>query len=298
MTQEKFRELLAEEVSSRLGAETEISYTKIRKNNGAMWDAMLIRKGDCRVATTIYPDACYAKYRKGIPVRELAEGILGEYARMLETVEAQKGFFRNYEEVRARIYLRLVSAGRNAEQLQKMPFRRWYDLALVCYYRMPTEYMERGTIQIQNMHLENWGVTAEQLLGDALQNTTRDLHPEIRNLQEVLFSLGAAEMEGLGPVKYMKELPLYVLSGEEQYLGAVCIALPGMAGKISEKLKGDFVMIPSSIHECLLLPDNGMRHADELNAMIREVNLTQLMPEDVLSDHIYHYHCASGRFDI
>ena len=49
------------------------------------------------------------------------------------------------------------------------------------------------------------------------------------------------------------------------------------------------IVLPSSIHELLILPDNGSMQLSELEAMVREVNATQVAPEDRLSDKVQYY---------
>ncbi len=56
--------------------------------------------------------------------------------------------------------------------------------------------------------------------------------------------------------------------------------------QIGECLGSDYFVIPSSIHEVLILPDNGIFQVPELNAMVKEVNETQVEREEQLSDKV------------
>ena len=55
-------------------------------------------------------------------------------------------------------------------------------------------------------------------------------------------------------------------------------------------LNTDFYLIPSSIHEIIIIPDNGNVNEEVMNKMIRTVNSEHLSPEEVLSDQLYRYH--------
>lgn len=66
----------------------------------------------------------------------------------------------------------------------------------------------------------------------------------------------------------------------------------------AEKLGGDFYILPSSIHEILLVPDNGDKTADDLRDMVREVNATQVSPEEKLTDNVYHYDSKEHIFEL
>lgn len=59
--------------------------------------------------------------------------------------------------------------------------------------------------------------------------------------------------------------------------------------KVAELLGTNYYVLPSSIHELLILPDNGSMQLSELEAMVREVNATQVAPEDRLSDKVQYY---------
>lgn len=92
--------------------------------------------------------------------------------------------------------------------------------------------------------------------------------------------------------------PLYILTNREKCLGAVSIAIPGEAELIAEQIRSDYYVLPSSIHECLILPDDGSYEEETLNQLVRSVNMTQVDPSEVLSDHVYHYSRSCGGFDI
>ena len=48
-------------------------------------------------------------------------------------------------------------------------------------------------------------------------------------------------------------------------------------------------MLPSSVHEFILIKDDGRQKAKDLNKMIKNVNETVLEPRDFLSNQCYHY---------
>ena len=83
--------------------------------------------------------------------------------------------------------------------------------------------------------------------------------------------------------------PLYLLSNKQKTLGAVGIAFPGQADRIAAELGSDYYVIPSSIHECLILRADEGHTPEELNEMVAEVNRTQVSPQEILADHVYYY---------
>ena len=53
-------------------------------------------------------------------------------------------------------------------------------------------------------------------------------------------------------------------------------------------------MLPSSIHEVIITPDRHQFSYEELSAMVKEINETQVEAEEVLSDHAYYYDRTRG----
>ncbi|MCC6093594.1 MAG: DUF5688 family protein [Eubacterium sp.] len=192
-------------------------------------------------------------------------------------------FFKNYEDVRNNLRCRLIHAERNQRFLIDVPHRKWMDLAITCVYEIHEKDKPDCAIQIQNAHLRPWGIEPEQLIRDALQNSlkTKDI------LFQPLASFLESELDA--DSGELPDSPLYLLSNQSRPYGAAVIALPGMTERIAEKLECDYFIIPSSVHECLILPDDGNYSVSELNEMVRSINQTNVEEQDVLSDHVYIY---------
>ena len=79
----------------------------------------------------------------------------------------------------------------------------------------------------------------------------------------------------------------YVLTNIAQINGATAILYPNLLQEIGEATQSNFFILPSSIHEVILMKDNGDMNAEELQRMVMEINRTQVAPEEVLSDEVY-----------
>ena len=93
------------------------------------------------------------------------------------------------------------------------------------------------------------------------------------------------------------ELPMYVASNKERIHGAGVIAYPEFMEEAAKRLGGDFYVLPSSIHEVILIPDTPDVSALELQGIVQSVNVEQVAPEERLSDHIYHYDSKEKLFE-
>lgn len=86
---------------------------------------------------------------------------------------------------------------------------------------------------------------------------------------------------------------MYILTNQNKVNGAGVLARDGVLDKIGELLGSDFYVLPSSTHEVILVPDNGNMQTKELEDMVKEVNATQVPPEDLLSDKVQYYDRAA-----
>ena len=82
------------------------------------------------------------------------------------------------------------------------------------------------------------------------------------------------------------ENPMFCLTNTQKMNGASLLLQEDIRKQIGECLGSDYFVLPSSIHEVLILPDNGMLEVPELNAMVKEVNETQVERQEQLSDKV------------
>ena len=60
--------------------------------------------------------------------------------------------------------------------------------------------------------------------------------------------------------------------------------------KFADNLGNDLFILPSSVHELILVPECDVRDPDYLTDMIAEVNDTQVSREEILSYSLYRYY--------
>ena len=82
---------------------------------------------------------------------------------------------------------------------------------------------------------------------------------------------------------------MYVLGNRMKLFGAAVLLYDGLLEKIADQIKKNFFILPSSIHEVILIPDDEDQEAEELWKMVCEINATQVEPEEVLTDSVYYF---------
>lgn len=82
--------------------------------------------------------------------------------------------------------------------------------------------------------------------------------------------------------------PLYCFSNESKLNGAAYIMNEEIQKMVSEKLGGDYYILPSSVHEVLVISKDIDIPLQNIEQMVQHVNLSCVSAEEVLSDHVYH----------
>ena len=214
-----------------------------------------------------------------------------------------------YEEAKKHLFMRVSNADKNAQVLGGVPFVEREDLAITFHIAVEETEAGRASAIVTNRMMETYGVTRNQLYKDALANSPVIAPVKINNLGELLGrmtldgmkEMGASEEEIRDAKERMDEAnqdnPLIVVTNETGIDGAAAVFYPGVMDQLGEEIKGDFFILPSSVHEIIVAPDDGRLSYSELKEMVTEINETQVAPEDRLTDEVYHYDTRDHVFE-
>lgn len=293
-----FKTLVRDEVAKRTGEQYQVKINDVIKNNSVVLSGITMLQDDNNISPTIYLNQYYEAYENGdITLRCIVDDVLDTYERNKVNQSVDMRFFMNYEKVKDRIIFKLIHAERNKEMLRDIPHIRYLDLAVVFQCLISDEMFGNATIMIHNAHLKIWGITEKELYDKSISNTPKLQRYDIKTMRDVLCEMMLLEeMEGeaiLDRDEYLKDFrdaaPMYVLSNQTRVQGASCILYPNILRDFAEAVKSDFYILPSSVHEVILLPVQGDEDEEGLKKMVCEVNETQVEREEVLSDSVYYY---------
>lgn len=212
------------------------------------------------------------------------------YVRVRKNQKIDMEFFNDYEKVKERICFKLIHYKRNESLLHGIPHFAYLNLAVVFYYAYEGKELGKGTILVRNSHMKSWGVTREELYQAAKENTRRIFPPELVNMEDLIQRMTEREE--------VEELfPMFVLTNTCKQFGAVCILYKEQLEQVAAKMKKNLYLLPSSVHEMILLPDCGER-PETLRRMVEEVNETQVAEEEILSDSVYYYDRMVGQVSL
>ncbi len=266
------------------GNDYDVALTDVRKLGGRVRRGLVIRKKDESVGPAIYLDDYLRMANEGTPFCEIMEDIFS-VAQGARTPDITPDFFADFEKIRNRIVMRLVPEEINSMLLREVPHFSWNDLAVVFYYSVPEVILEDAGVLIRNEHLKLWNVTADHLNENAYLNMPRINKAVVLPMASILLESGAGEFDP----ETMENCPLYVLTNEKRLFGATEMIWSDKVSVLADHLEKNLFVLPSSVHEVILMPDTGDEDPDMLKKLIHEVNETQVAPEERLSDELYYY---------
>ena len=275
------------------------SYTAV-KNNGRERKGIVVEAPGVNISPTIYLEEYYQCYQSGETLEEIVEDIrlFYESIRKEESWDYKK--ILSYEGVKDRIVFKLINTEKNREFLETVPHTDLLDLSVVFYVLLEVSGEGAAMMTICESHLRQWGIDRDLLWKTAVENGKRILPAELFTMRHALSEIVGSAEEGSGDEGNLlaggsgEWDRMYVLTNRIRSYGAACIAYPYIPGMIGDALRSDYYILPSSVHEVMIVPACGGIEGRELEEMVREINATQVAEEEVLSDHIYYYDCRKG----
>lgn len=186
----------------------------------------------------------------------------------------------DFEHIKDKLFIRVYGVGINEEDFSFLPNTKINNLAIAYNVLIDklTDNPPIKSIKITNELLDKYGVSKEELHKVAMQNS------------EKIFPAKYIEMSNL--------VPFNVLTNETRCFGAAALFYPNQMEKIAAYLGGNYFILPSSIHEVLVMPDYGNLNYMELEQMVKEVNETVVDINDQLSNDVYYYDSKERLFSL
>lgn len=306
MEYETFLNEVKEHMEHALGKGYDLTLRRVPKNNGLMLDGLCIAKDGGHVAPAIYLNPCYLQHQAGRSMADIVSELITLYQANQTPPDVDYDRLACFEEIRSHIACRLIHADSNQALLTDIPHIPWMDLALVFYLCLHEDDSGLMTATIHNIHLDIWNISLAELKETALANTPKLFPPVISSMARIIEDLSQAmEQESASqpsdgnPVDYGlpdpdASAPFYVLSNTSGINGAACILYPEVLKNFADSMEKDIIILPSSIHEVLLLPDDGDISYAEMSRLVTHINRSEVPKEDRLSNQVYLYSRETG----
>lgn len=306
-----------------MGPDVPVCIQPVLKNNNVQLDALTILPKGQTITPSIYLNEYYHQYQEGASIHTIIQEISDIY-------ETSRGAFHiNTEEIlnfscaRNLVAYKLINYGTNQTLLQTIPHVRYLDLAIIFYLLLGSDSMGDATAIITNDHLALWKTDVDTLYELAAHNTPILLEINFMSLENLMRSLiiedlryEAAlyrEQEQISDEGMLSDQTLalmaedilnqytdeedhpemYVLTNQSRCNGAAALLYEKALEQAGAKIGRNFYVLPSSIHEVILLPDEGPLEPANLVKMVKEINDHDVAATERLSDTVYYYDVES-----
>lgn len=254
----------------------------VEKNNGVMLDGMMILVEGENIAPNIYMEQYYDMYRSGISINDIMNRLVTEYENVRRKMFMTHTDSFDIDAMQHKLYLVLVNYERNKDKLSNCPYIPFLDLAIMFRYVVSDEDDCISSGLVRNIEKEMWGLSTEELYRRAAENTKN-------NFPRMLVKM-TDKIKQLKPdCGFIPENNMHVLSNKIYSNGAVYMTDKECLDEFARSIDSNFYIIPSSVHEVILLPEDEAIEREALNEIISDVNRYELSELDYLSDHVYYY---------
>ena len=285
MTYQQFAEYLSNELTLFLEGDVHAEIHSSLKNNGLTRLGVTICDPRINISPTIYLEDFYKQHQDGTNLLDIIQSLIAIYEDVRFDCSWQLEEFYDFNAIQHKIAYKIIHKKDNAQLLQDVPHVPFHDLAVVFYLLMELSPNGLGTVLITNDMADFWEITAAELYETAAKNTPLLLPVEFKPMR-----LAVYEMLGTSnSYDDYEDNHMYVLTNSLHQFGAASILYNNVLEFIANELRDDYYILPSSIHEVIILPKRYSPSPEELNQMIIDINETQVAVDEVLSNHAYYY---------
>lgn len=288
MKYEEYKANVIAELQKFYGEDAEVTVSEIIKNNGTKLDGINIRFCDEeKIVPVIYLNSFY---QKEVSVDACV-------SRIVETREeyADPSFdcdevyrLTEWESIKDKVYPILVSTEANLSMLERYVSREFLDLSILYVIKVADLGSDSfGTVKITNELFDGYGISEDELYAQSVENLKEEGY-RLRDMMEVLVDMLSDDIPFESEDIDRMELEtgrMYVLTNKSKMYGAAGI----LDTSLLQSLGASFYILPSSVHETIFVPEDANMNQESLDAMVADVNATQVSPEEVLSGHSYYY---------
>lgn len=276
--------------------DAKVTINNVMKNNGLTLHGVVVHpEGQC-VAPTIYLEGFFKQYEGGADLDSVMDKIAGTISEHLNTPEEFSDvaqMYSNYDAVKDKIVMAVVNTAKNRELLSQVPHTEREDLSLIYKVVVGTGADGIGSITIRNEHMEQWGVTVDEIHEMAMKNTKEILPVTVQTMTEVMREMfGSDGMPEEMAEMMFSDMPLnqqmFIISNKSKVNGAASMFYEDTLSELADKIGTSLYILPSSVHEVIAVSTD-MGTPEALAGMVREVNGGQVAPEEQLSDHVYKF---------
>ncbi len=286
---EGFKNVMISQLNKRLEADSggmKVELDRAVRNNDTVREGIRPCASKDTLVPVIYLDDLYSLYEDGTGIEELIDEVKlffeSSIAQNMTAAGEMGKFMHDWERVRPFVECRLVNSNANSRRLAGTPYRRMGEFAISYQIKISSGGQGYYATQIKDCMLESWGVSEEELHEAALSNMNLPLNFVLRKAEDVTGMPGRS--------------PMFILTTKKQIHGATAIISDEVRQNVGKYMGGDYYILPSSIHELIILPKKSAADVCALERIVRRANRSSCVSEDeFLSDNVYEYDMTAAK---
>ena len=262
-------------------------------------ESIQLVNGSSTVCPSISFEQLYNNYISSGDIRVTLNDIVNSFSNAI-----QDGTYKKISEIRKtedfisddKIFLQVINSDSNKGLLEGCPHRDFGDLSII--YRSLVMKKNDGILStiITNDVAKSIGKTEDELYSLAYENT-KELFPvklvSMRDmLIESMFPEGISEDDPMIDFMLPPEdvaPPMYVLTNSDNFFGASSILYTECIEELADRLDSDLIVLPSSIHEVIIVTKDDDSDLKTMSGMVNEINSGVVDEKDRLSNNVYLY---------
>ena len=281
---QEFVDAVFQDVAKKAAGKFEVQIHTPIKNNGMKPIGIAVIEGNG--GPCVYLDEPYREYQSGeMQYDEIVDEVfqqLVDSRNALQGIDIEK--FKKWENIQGNVRAKLINTRLNRELLKTVPHRMFLDLAVVYYVMVIDRGGEIGMFLIHHGHMEAWGKDEETLYQAAMRNMRVDGDADFFSMETLI-----EQICGALPTDRWQDTGMYILTNGRKRFGASELLDKGTLRMIADQMGDGFIVLPSSIHECIVLRPRVPSKYEELAYMVQAVNDVEVSEEERLSNHVYAY---------
>lgn len=279
-----FTEELCDLVGENMGNGYEVTSRTVTKNNGVILTGIMAKKSGRNIYPTLYINDMYDKDLSGEDMQRIALRISENLKNASIPPTQMLDDLFEFDKIKDKIAFKLINTRRNTKLLNDIPHRDFLNLSVVYYIDLEDAATGEGckaTLMIQDRFLKQWDISEETLYEVAVSNMQRNLPDKIMTMKEIL-------EERFNHMTDM-DIGMYVLSNISNMYGASAMLYGSGIKQLSKDLNRNLYILPSSVHELIILPQDENTDAASLLEIVSQVNEFEVSDEEILADSVYLY---------
>ena len=278
---------IREEIPEEIRDMMEVDIREVVKANDTVLHGVVIKAPEQDIVLTIYIEDCIKQLPEDFAMKNLAEAIISIYQVGMREAPAVESLSLEFDDIKDKLVVQLAEVERNKDRLRELAYKPLDNGMVMLAYVVVQG--ERGNMRfaVTKEIAKGQNYDIEKMFETAMKNN----EPVLVDTKDVILSDGVKNVQNLFDKELSGKLPdsMYTLTNSSTNLGAATLYYPDVQKRIADMLQNSYYVLPSSIHEVMILPCSVNDNPEFLRKMVKEANETVVNPQEVLSDRIFMY---------